>query len=286
MSPLSSSPLHNLSARELGEAYAAKELSPVDVADAVIERIEEREPVLNALYQFEPEAVRKDAKASERRWLEGSQRGPLDGVPMSVKENIARAGVPMPSGTALSTPKVPQNNAPITDRILEAGGVIVGSTTMPDWGMLSSGVSSLHGISRSAWNPAWTTGGSSSGAGSAAAAGYGPLHVGTDIGGSIRLPGAWQGLATLKPSAGLIPLDVPYIGRAAGPMARTVTDAALFMTILGQPDIRDYTARPFPPMDWTVGECDVSSLKVALQTEANAGAEVDPEVLAAVKGVA
>ncbi|AUI51441.1 amidase [Arthrobacter crystallopoietes] len=286
MSPLSSTTLHDLSARELGEAYAAKELSPVDVADAVIARIEEREPVLNALYQFEPEAVRKDAKASERRWLEGSQRGPLDGVPVSVKENIARAGVPMPSGTALSNPKVPQNNSPITDRILEAGGVIVGSTTMPDWGMLSSGVSSLHGISRSAWNPAWTTGGSSSGAGSAAAAGYGPLHVGTDIGGSIRLPGAWQGLATLKPSAGLIPLDVPYIGRAAGPMARTVADAALFMTILGQPDIRDYTARPYPPMDWTVGDLDVSSLKVALQTEANAGAAVDPEVLAAVKAVA
>jgi aspartyl-tRNA(Asn)/glutamyl-tRNA(Gln) amidotransferase subunit A len=157
---------------------------------------------------------------------------------------------------------------------------------MPDWGMLSSGVSSLHGISRSAWNPAWTTGGSSSGAGSAAAAGYGPLHVGTDIGGSIRLPGAWQALATLKPSAGLIPLDVPYIGRAAGPMARTVADAALFMTILAQPDIRDYSTRPYPAMDWTVGECNVSSLKVALQTEANAGAAVDPEVLAAVKAVA
>ncbi|EMY35076.1 amidase [Arthrobacter crystallopoietes BAB-32] len=286
---LQSTALHNLSARELGEAYAAKELSPVDVADAVIERIEAREPVLNALYQFEPEAVRKDAKASERRWMDGTARGPLDGVPMTVKENIARAGVPMPSGTALSHPKIPQVNAPATDRILEAGGVIVGSTVMPDWGMLSSGVSSLHGITRSAWNPAWTTGGSSSGAGSAAAAGYGPLHVGTDIGGSIRLPGTWQGLATLKPSAGLIPLDVPYIGRAAGPMCRTVADAALFMTVLAQPDIRDYTARPYPAMDWNVDGgrgLDVASLRVALQTDAGAGADPDPEVLAAVEAAA
>jgi len=287
MSQQPHSALHNLTARELGEAYAAKELSPVEAAEAVIERVEAREPVLNALYQFEPEAVRADAKASERRWMEGTARGPLDGVPMTVKENIARAGVPMPSGTALCGPKVPQANAPITDRILEAGGVIVGSTVMPDWGMLSSGVSSLHGITRSAWNPAWTTGGSSSGAGSAAAAGYGPLHVGTDIGGSIRLPGTWQGLATLKPSAGLVPLDVPYIGRAAGPMARTVGDAALFMAILAQPDIRDYTARPYPAMNWDIAdELDVSTLRIALQTDAGAGACPDPEVLAAVEAAA
>jgi aspartyl-tRNA(Asn)/glutamyl-tRNA(Gln) amidotransferase subunit A len=286
MSPLSTSTLYNLSAGELGSAYAAGQLSPVEVADAVIERIEAREPVLNAFYRFDPAQVRADAEASERRWRTGTQRGPLDGVPVTVKENIARAGVPMPSGTAVAEPKVPAANAPITDRILENGAVILGSTTMPDWGMLSSGVSSLHGISRSAWNPEWTTGGSSAGAGSAAAAGYGPLHVGTDIGGSIRLPGTWQGLATLKPSAGLIPLDVPYIGRAAGPMARSVADAALFMSILARPDIRDHTARPYPPMDWSMTGIKVSSLRVALHTDAGAGAATDPEVLAAVEAVA
>ncbi|PRA04504.1 amidase [Arthrobacter sp. MYb229] len=278
--------LHQLSARELGQRYAAKELSPVDVAEAVITRIQEREPVLNAMYQFDPEDIRRQARMSEKRWATGQQRGALDGVPATVKENVARAGIPMPSGTALANPKVPSANAPITDRILEAGSVILGSTTMPDWGMLSSGVSSLHGISRSAWNPAWTTGGSSAGAGSAAAAGYGPLHVGTDIGGSIRLPGGWQGLATLKPSAGLIPLDAPYIGRAAGPMGRTVDDIAAFMSILGQPDIRDYSARPYAPMDFENPRDNVRGLKVGLHTVANAGAEVDPEVLAAVQAVA
>ncbi|PRA12237.1 amidase [Arthrobacter sp. MYb211] len=278
--------LHQLSARELGQRYAAKELSPVDVAEAVITRIQEREPVLNAMYQFDPEDIRRQARMSEKRWATGQQRGALDGVPATVKENVARAGIPMPSGTALANPKVPSANAPITDRILEAGSVILGSTTMPDWGMLSSGVSSLHGISRSAWNPAWTTGGSSAGAGSAAAAGYGPLHVGTDIGGSIRLPGGWQGLATLKPSAGLIPLDAPYIGRAAGPMGRTVDDIAAFMSILGRPDIRDYSARPYAPMDFETPRGNVRGLKVGLHTVANAGAEVDPEVLAAVQAVA
>lgn len=286
MTITSSPALYDLTAHELGQAYAADELSPVEVAAAVIERIQEREPVLNAFYQFDPEQVRAAGRASEQRWRTGRPLSVVDGVPITVKENIARAGVPMPSGTALSNPKIPVNNAPVTDRILESGAVLLGSTTMPDWGMLSSGVSSRHGISRSAWNPAWTTGGSSSGAGSAAAAGYGPLHVGTDIGGSIRLPATWQGLASLKPSAGLIPLDVPYIGRAAGPLTRTVADSALLMTILGQPDIRDYTARPYPAMEWNRLDGDVSSLRMALHTEAGAGAAVDPEILAAVEAVA
>ncbi|MNW23682.1 Acylamidase [compost metagenome] len=278
--------LHQLSAQELHASYAAKDISPVDVAESVIKRVQEREPVLNAMYQFDPEDVLSQARESEQRWASGTALGPLDGVPVTVKENIARKGIPMPSGTALSNPKVPTQNAPITDRILEAGGILVGSTTMPDWGMLSSGVSSLHGISRSAWNPGWTTGGSSAGAGSAAAAGYGPLHVGTDIGGSIRLPGGWQGLATLKPSAGLIPLDVPYIGRAAGPMGRTVDDIALFMSVLGQPDIRDYSARAYPAMQWQSKLGSVRGMRIGLQLEANAGVAVDPEIRSAVQSVA
>ncbi len=152
--------------------------------------------------------------------------------------------------------------------------------------MLSSGVSSRHGITRNALNPALTTGGSSAGAGAAAAAGYGPMHVGTDIGGSIRLPGTWSGLATLKPSAGLVPLHAPYLGRAAGPLTRTVADAAALMSIIAQPDTRDYSTRPYPAMEWFSGPISPAGLRVGLQLDAGSGAEVDPEIAAAVQRAA
>ncbi len=279
----------DLSASELASGFASGAFSPSEICTAVIGRIAEREPVINAFYRCDPDAAQQAAAASTRRWASGRPLGPLDGVPVTVKENIARQGIPMPSGTALPNPPVALANAPVTDRILEAGGVLLGSTVMPDWGMLSSGVSSRHGISRSPWNPAWTTGGSSAGAGAAAAAGFGPLHVGTDIGGSVRLPGTWLGLATLKPSAGRVPLDVPYAGRAAGPMARTVRDAGLLMSVIGQFDARDYSTRPYPAADWRslgAGEPEVARLRVAVQLDAGAGAPVDAEVAAAVRAVA
>ncbi|EMQ99143.1 amidase [Paeniglutamicibacter gangotriensis] len=270
---------------DLAAGFAAG-LDPREVAEAVLSRIAEREPVLNAFYLHDPDQVRADAAASAARWAAGTQRSKYDGVPVTVKENIPRAGHPVPSGTALANPPIAQSNAPVTDRLLEAGMVILGSTTMPDWGMLSSGVSSLHGISRNAWNPALTTGGSSAGAGAAAAAGYGPLHVGTDIGGSIRLPGTWAGLATLKPSAGLVPLHAPYLGRAAGPLSRTVAGAADLMSVIARPDARDYSTRPYPQMDWTKILSSPRGLRVGLQLHAGPGAAVDPEVAAAVQSAA
>ncbi|GAA1141537.1 amidase [Ornithinicoccus hortensis] len=275
-----------LSAVELRARYAEGSLSPVEVHEAVQDVIARREPVLNAFWRHDPEGSRAQAKESERRWRDGEPLGPADGIPLTLKENVARAGVPMPAGTAGVEPVVPERDAPITARVLETGGVVLGSTVMPDWGMLSSGVSSLHGTTRSPWNPDLTTGGSSAGAGAAAAAGYGPLHVGTDIGGSIRLPGTWLGLATLKPSNGRIPLDAPYLGRAAGPMARTVGDLALFMEVLSRPDDRDWTSLPPHSIDWTLTDLDPRGLRVGLHLDAGCGGEVDPEILAAVQGVA
>lgn len=280
---VSVTPLHLRGATELSCAYATGELSPVDVVEAVIARAEEKEPTLNALYVFRPDDARREAHASADRWTRGAQRGPLDGVPVTIKENVAKKGLPMPAGTAARPPVTADHDAPITERTEEAGGIILGTTTMPDWGMLSSGVSSLHGVTRSAWNPAWTTGGSSAGAGSAAAAGYAPLNVGTDIGGSVRLPATWQGLVALKPSAGRIPIDTPYLGRAAGPITRTVADAALFMTVLSRPDIRDYTALPHQEIDWLDLERDVRGLRIGVHTDAGAGEPADPEVVAAVE---
>ncbi len=278
--------LARMTADELIEAYAAGSLSPVEVHAAVQEVIDEREPLLNAFWVRDPGASLEHAKASETRWRTGQSLGPVDGVPVTLKENIARAGVPMPSGTAGVEPVVPDRDAPITERVLESGGVILGSTVMPDWGMLSSGVSSLHGITRSPWNPAWTTGGSSAGAGAAAAAGYGPLHVGSDIGGSIRLPGTWLGLATLKPSYGRVPLHAPYLGRCAGPLARSVSDLARLMSVLAQPDTRDWTSLPPATLDWGGLAVDPSGLRVGLLLDAGCGMPVEQDVADAVRRAA
>ena len=278
--------LARLSAAALVTAYAGGDLSPVEVADAVAEVVEDREPTLNALWVRDLDSAREAAQASERRWKAGEPLGPLDGVPLTVKENLARAGVPMPQGCAGVEPLVPQRDSPVVERITESGGILIGSTVMPDWGMLSSGVSSLHGITRSPWNPQWTTGGSSSGAGAAAAAGYGPLHVGTDIGGSIRLPGTWLGLVTLKPCAGRVPLDPPVLGRCAGAMARSAEDAARLLQVLSRPDPRDWTSLPpqgLPLEDLAV---DVRGLRLALHVDAGCGSALDPEVLAAVEAAA
>ena len=182
----------------------------------------------------------------------------------------------MPAGNAGVDPVVPEPDAPVTARVLESGGVVLGSTVMPDWGMLSSGVSSRHGITRSPWNPAWTTGGSSSGAGAAAAGGYGPLHVGTDIGGSIRLPAPGWGWPRSSPATDGSRSTTPYLGRVAGPMTRTVADAALLMQVISRPDARDWTSLP-PRGPRLVGarRAPVTGLRVGVHLDAGCGAPVD-----------
>lgn len=279
-------PLARFDGAALIRSYASGELSPVTVAEEIIADVETRNPEINAFTDFDPAQVLRDARGSEQRWRAGAPLGPIDGVPCTVKENLYRAGVPAHAGTAAGQPTTPTRSSPIVERILESGGVIVGSTTMPDWGMLSSGVSSRNGVTRSPWNPSLTVGGSSSGAGAAAAAGFGTFHVGTDIGGSVRLPATWLGVATLKPSDGRIPLDNPYQGRAAGPLAQSVADVALAMSVLARPDGRDYTALPPETTDWTDLELDVRGTRVALQLDPGAGMAVDPEVRAAIAAAA
>lgn len=266
--------------------YRDGSISPVEVAAGVLADIEARNPVINAFTDLDPEQVLADARASERRWLAGAPLGPIDGLPVTVKENMYRAGVPARAGTAGGEATIPVRDSPIVERLLESGGVIVGSTTMPDWGMLSSGVSSLSGVTRSPFDPSLTVGGSSSGAGAAAAAGFGTFHVGTDIGGSVRLPATWLGLATLKPSNGRIPLDNPYFGRAAGPLAQSMTEVARAMQVLSIPDERDYTSLPPAEIDWLDLDTDVRGKKIALHLEPGAGMSVDPEVRAAILAAA
>jgi aspartyl-tRNA(Asn)/glutamyl-tRNA(Gln) amidotransferase subunit A len=164
--------------------------------------------------------------------------------------------------------------------------VILAKTTMPDYGMLSSGLSSFHPLTRNPWDPSRGPGGSSAGAAAAAAAGYGPLHVGTDIGGSVRLPAGWCGIVALKPSAGRVPIHPPYAGRVAGPMTRNVEDCALMMGVLSQPDVRDPTSLPPASIDWSALERDVVGLRIGLLTDAGWGLPVDPEIARAVDAAA
>ncbi|WP_193072687.1 amidase [Brevibacterium sp. FME37] len=280
---MSHTTLADHSAEALTSGYASGDVDPLEVFTAVVERMDECEPVINALHHRDDDRSHAAANASAVRWREGRALGPLDGVPVTIKENVARRGVPMPSGHAWSQVPVSTHDAPITQRLEEAGAVIVGSTTMPDWGMLSSGVSSLHGITRSPLDPNLTTGGSSAGAGAAAAAGYGPIHIGSDIGGSIRLPCTWMGLAGLKPSFGRVPLDAPYMGRCAGPLARTMADVKAAMDIISAPDDRDYSS--LPPSDGQSPErtvFDPKGLRVGLQLDAGCGESVNPEIASAI----
>src|SRR5205823_2030028 len=160
-----------------------------------------------------------------------------------------------------------EKDAPPAARLRESGAIIFSKTTMPDYGMLSSGLSSFHPLTRNPWDLSKNPGGSSSGAGAAGAAGYGPLHLGTDIGGSVRLPACWCGLVALKPSFGRVPLDPPYVGRVAGPMTRIVDDAALMMSVLSKPDRRDGTSLPPSDLHWKIAEKPVRKLRIGLMLD-------------------
>jgi aspartyl-tRNA(Asn)/glutamyl-tRNA(Gln) amidotransferase subunit A len=284
-----SSALHDLSARELVAAYRDGRLSPVEVTQDVLAHVARWEPHLQATWLLRPESALEQARASEARWRNGAPLGPLDGVPTTIKENIATRGDPLPAGTAAVDLKPAAADAPPAARLKETGAVIFSKTTMPDYGMLSSGLSSFHTLARNPWDTSRTPGGSSAGAGAAAAAGYGPLHIGTDIGGSLRLPASWCGIFTLKPSLGRIPIDPPYMGRAAGPMTRTVGDAALMMAVLSRPDARDSMNLPPQDIDWASYDVEADhlrGLRIGLLLDAGCGLAVDPEIQAAVEQAA
>jgi aspartyl-tRNA(Asn)/glutamyl-tRNA(Gln) amidotransferase subunit A len=272
----------DLTAVDLIAAYRAGSVSPIEATEAAISRIEALEPELHALYAFDPASARAEAKASEARWQQGEPLGPIDGIPLTLKENIATRGTPVPLGTAATELIPAPADAPAAARVHESGGILLAKTTMPDYGMLTSGLSSFHVASRNPWDTERTTGGSSAGAAAAAAAGYAPLHVGTDIGGSIRLPAGWCGLVGLKPSFGRVPVDPPFLGRAAGPMTRTVADAALFMSVLSRPDARDQWSLPPADIPWNELDLDLTGLRIGLQLDPGVGLDVEPDIRAAV----
>jgi aspartyl-tRNA(Asn)/glutamyl-tRNA(Gln) amidotransferase subunit A len=280
--------MQELDALQVAAQYAAGGLSPVEVARACLERIEAWEPRLNAMYRVDRENALAAARASEARWRARQPLSPLDGVPVTIKENIYTRGDPAPIGTKANDDASPQPaDAPPAARLREAGCVILGKTTMPDFGMLSSGLSSIHGITRNPWNTARNTSGSSSGAGAAAAAGYAPLHLGTDIGGSVRLPATHCGIFALKPSLGRVPVYPPYIGRVTGPMTRDVASSAALMNLLARPDARDFMSLPYQQADYAdIDGLKPKGLRIAFLPEMKVGFAPHPEVRAAAAAAA
>ncbi|MBQ0959975.1 amidase [Ideonella sp. 4Y11] len=276
------SALHAIPAAELAPLYRRRQLSPVEVTQAVLERIDTCDRRVAATWGLDPESALAQARASEARWARRAALGPLDGVPVTLKENIASRGVPQPLGCAASLLTPAREDAPPTARLREAGAVFVARTTMPDWGMLSSGLSSFHRLTRNPWDLRRNPGGSSAGAGAAAAMGYGPIHLGTDIGGSIRLPAGWCGVVGFKPSLGRIPIKPPYIGRVAGPLTRTVTDCALAMSVLSRPDWRDASSLPPADIDWLDLQRPLKGLRLGVLLDAGWGDPLQPEVRDAV----
>lgn len=279
----------HLTAAQLARAYASGEISPLEATRDILARIDRWEPRVNAMYRVDADAALAQARASEARWRAGRPLGVLDGVPLTIKENIHTRGDPAPIGTRANEDAPPQSaDAPPAARAREAGAVVLGKTTMPDFGMLSSGVSSLHGVTRNPWRLDRNPSGSSSGAAAAAVAGYGPLHIGTDIGGSVRLPAAHCGLFALKPSLGRVPIHPPYMGRVAGPMTRSVEDAALLLGVLAQPDPRDFMCLPAGERDFarSLERLEPKAVRIGFLADMGVGLPLQHEVAAAAQATA
>jgi aspartyl-tRNA(Asn)/glutamyl-tRNA(Gln) amidotransferase subunit A len=268
------------------DLYRSRALSPVEVTRHLLDRIDALQPKINAFCIVDHDGALAAARESERRWHRGEAVGKLDGVPVTIKDLMLMRGFPTLRGSKLVDPQ--QNwseDAPAVARLREAGAVILGKTTTPEFGWKALGDSPLTGITRNPWDLSRTPGGSSAGAAAACAAGIGPLHLGSDGAGSIRIPASFTGVFGLKPSFGRVPAyPLSAMGLLAhiGPLARTVTDAALMLTVLSAPDHRDSYALPPEETDWRDGlEGGVRGWRIAYSTTLGY-AKVDPEIAAAV----
>ena len=274
------------SAASLLDLYRKRVLWPVEVTRSLLDRIDALQPKINAFCVIDRDGALAAARASEERWQRGEVGGRLDGVPVTIKDLMLMRGFPTLRGSRLVDPDQDwSEDAPAVARLREAGAVILGKTTTPEFGWKALGDSPLTGITCNPWNLSRTPGGSSAGAASACAAGIGPLHLGSDGAGSIRIPAAFTGIFGLKPSFGRVPAyPLSAMGLLAhlGPLARTVGDAALMLTVLSKPDHRDPYALPPDDTDWRDGlEDGVRGWRIAYSPTLGY-AKVDPEIADAV----
>ncbi|MEX0807861.1 MAG: amidase [Dongiaceae bacterium] len=273
-----------LTATDLLRRFRDKSLSPVDATNAALARIDALNPTLNAYCLVDHEAARAAARVSEARWQKGAPVGPLDGVPTSIKDLILTKGWPTLRGSKAIDPAGPWNeDAPVTARLREAGAVFLGKTTTPEFGWKGVTDSPLTGITRNPWNTDTTPGGSSGGAAVATAAGMGALHIGTDGGGSIRIPASFTGIVGFKQNFARVPAHpLSPFGTVAhvGPMTRSVADAALMFSVIAAPDDRDWYAVTRAAQDWTRDlQAGVKGWRIAWSATMGENA-VDPEIAA------
>ncbi|KAB2913709.1 MAG: amidase [Hyphomicrobiaceae bacterium] len=275
-----------LSATELISHFRRKSLSPVEAVKATLARIDLFNPIVNAYCHLDAEGALAAARASEARWMAGTPVGLADGVPTGVKDNVLVEGMPARFGSKLISSDPARLDAPAVARLRAHGAVILGKTAMPEYGWKAVSDSPLTGITRNPWDTRMTTGGSSSGAVASVVLGMGALHLGTDGGGSIRIPASFTGCYGIKPTRARVPaFPAAPLGTIAhlGPLARTVSDAALAMSIIAEPDARDVYAWIAPPPDYRVGLDDgVRGLRIAYSPRLGFVRRLHPEVERAV----
>jgi aspartyl-tRNA(Asn)/glutamyl-tRNA(Gln) amidotransferase subunit A len=270
-----------MSAADLAAAIRAKNVSPVEVINAVLAQIERLNPKLNAFCLVTADSARQAAQTAEQAVMRGETLGPLHGVPVSIKDLVITKGVRTMRGSKLYEHDMPSEDAPVVERLQAAGAILLGKTTTPEFGFKGVTDSPVTGISRNPWHLERTPGGSSGGAGAAVASGMGPLAIGTDGGGSIRIPSSFCGIYGLKPQLGRVPVypasatgDLSH----AGPMTRTVRDAALMLNVIAGNDNRDRFSLPTSHPDYlTAIEGDIRGLRVAWSPDLGY-ATVDPHV--------
>lgn len=287
--------LADCSAIELMALYRSAKASPVETIREVLQRVERLNPQLNAFCHLDPEATLAMARESESRWQrnrnDGFGLGRLDGVPISIKDLVLTRGWPTLRGSRTVSPhQAWDTDAPVTARLREAGAVLLGKTTTPEFGCKGETNSPLTGLTRNPWNPERTPGGSSGGAAAAVAAGMGPLAIGTDGAGSVRIPAAFCGNFGLKPSFGRVPAyPLSPFGTVAhlGPHSMSVRDAALMLNVIKLPDARDWHALPADYSDSLEDiEEGVREFRIAWSPTLGYAKNVHPEVARAVKAAA
>ena len=279
--------LADCSATELLRLYRSCDASPVEATRAVVARIDRINPILNAFCFLALDEAFAAAHESEARWSRGEPCGDLDGVPVSIKDLILAKGWPTLRGSRAVDPDQAWDvDAPASARLREAGAVILGKTTTPEFGCKGETNSPLTGITRNPWNPARTAGGSSGGTAAAVASGMCPLSVGTDGAGSVRIPAAFCGNFGLKPSFGRVPAyPLSPMGSVAhlGPHTMSVADAALMMNVLKRPDARDWTSLPPDSSDYLDGlDLGIKRLRIAYSPTLGFARHVDADVAGAV----